>query len=73
MGVLSLFIRIVRLFFEHTIFADEFDKMQIPLSAKIVLHAFSCKVSLATIGVCVLASTSVGAFLFIFIFRRKRK
>ena len=53
MGVLSLFLGIVRLFFGHTIFVDEFDKTQIPFTIKMVLHSFSRKVSLATIGVCV--------------------
>jgi hypothetical protein len=53
MGVLSLFLGIVRPFFEHTFFTDEFDKMQIPLSVKLVCTLFSRKISLATIGVCV--------------------
>ena len=38
MGVLSLFIGIVRLFFNYTILTSEFDKMQIPLSVKIVCY-----------------------------------
>ena len=54
MGVLSLFLGIVRLFFSYTIFTNGFDKMQIPLSVKIVCYTlFSREVSLATIGVCV--------------------
>ena len=63
--MLSLFIGIVRLFFNYTIFTGEFDKMQIPLSVKIVLHSFSRKVSLATIGVCVFVRLTSVAALFI--------
>ncbi len=40
MGVLSLFIGIVGLFFGYAIFTDEFDKMQIPLFGKSSMYTF---------------------------------
>ncbi len=65
-GVFS-FIGKKRLFV--VIFRYEFDKMQIPSECNDSTSVpVSHEVSFATIGVCVLAPASVGAF---FIFRRK--
>jgi len=40
MGVLFLFLGIIVPFFAYTIFTDEFDKMQIPLTVKIVCYTY---------------------------------
>ena len=68
MGVLSLFIGIIILFFVHNNFI-EFDKNANSIYV-IVVTLISHKVSLATIGVCVFCAVTSVAALFIFIDRK---